>query len=104
MFADLEDARERFAQELEELKEGESPAPYVENFLPAMLPALRIAIRLIGRPKIVGFLAGILGKLISKLVGPQQAPALSRAIVDAGLKLISLEAEDGSARASRPRR
>ncbi len=94
VFGELDEARARFVQELEGLKEGESAAPYVENFLPAVLPAVRIAMRLIGRPKIVGFLAGILGKLISNLVGPQHAPALSRAIVDAGLKLVSLEAED----------
>ena len=80
--------------ELENLKEGENPAPHVENFLPAVLPALRIATRLIGRPRVVGFLAGFLGKLISNLVGPQHAPALSRAMVDAGLKLLSLEASD----------
>ena len=91
VFADLEDARERFANDLLNLKDGENPAPYVENFVPAILPALKIGIRLIGRPKVIGFLAGILGKLISKLVGPAQTPALSRAIVDAGLKLISLE-------------
>ncbi len=59
-----------------------------------MLPALKIATRVIGRPKIVNFLAGLLGKLIGKLVGPQNAPALSRAMVDAGLKLINLEVAD----------
>ena len=80
--------------DLENLKEGENPAPHVENFLPAVLPALKIAMRLIGRPEVVDFLAGLLGKLIANLVGPQQAPALSRAIVDAGLKLVSLEVED----------
>ena len=94
VFANLDQARERFINDLQQLKEGESPAPYVENFLPAVLPALRIAIRLIGRPKVVNFLAGLLGKLISNLVGPAQTPALSRAIVDAGLKLVSLEAND----------
>jgi hypothetical protein len=94
VLADLDRARERFAQELDQLKEGESPAPYVENFLPALLPALRVTMRLIGRPRVVNFLAGLLGKLITNLIGPQQAPALSRAIVDAGLKLVNLEAED----------
>ncbi len=94
VFANLDDARERFIQELENLKEGENAAPYVENFLPAVLPALRIATRLIGRNRVVGFLAGIVGKLISNLIGPAQAPALSRAIVDAGLKLVSLEVAD----------
>ena len=94
VFANLDEARERLAHELENLKEGENPAPYVENFLPAVLPALKIATRLIGRPRVVGFLAGLLGKLISRLVGPQNAPALSRAMVDAGLKLINLEVAD----------
>jgi hypothetical protein len=94
VFADLDAARERFSDQLANLREGENPAPHVENFLPAVLPALRIATRLIGRPRVVNFLAGLLGKLIAKLVGPQQAPALSRALVDAGLKLVSLEITD----------
>ena len=94
VFTDLDQARERLVHDLENLKEGESAAPYIENFLPAVLPALRVALRLIGRPRVVSFLAGLLGKLISNLVGPQHAPALSRAIVDAGLKLMSLEATD----------
>jgi hypothetical protein len=94
VFTNLDDAREQFIHALENLKEGENPAPHVENFLPAVLPAVRIAMRLIGRGRVVGFLANLLGKLISNLVGPQQAPALSRAIVDAGLKLVSLEVDD----------
>ena len=91
VFAHLDDARDRFIQELENLKPGESPEPYIQNFLPAVLPALRLGIRLIGRPRVINFLAPLLAKLISKLIGPEQAPALSQAIVDAGLKLLSLE-------------
>jgi hypothetical protein len=94
VFSDLEAAREQFVQDLQNLKEGESAAPYVENFLPAVLPALRLATKIIGRPRIVNFLAGLLGKLITNLVGPAQTPALSRAIVDAGLRLVSLEAPE----------
>jgi hypothetical protein len=94
VFADLDQARERLVYGLDNLKEGENAAPYVENFLPAILPALKIATRLIGRPRIVGFLAGLLAKLISNLIGPEHAPALSRAMVDAGLKLINLEVTD----------
>ena len=90
-FANLDDARERFIQDLENLKPGESPEPYVQNFLPAVLPALRIGIRLMGRGKVVSFLAQLLARLISRLIGPEQAPALSRAIVDAGLRLLTLE-------------
>lgn len=94
VFANLDDARDRFIQELDNLKPGESPEPYVQNFLPAILPALRVGVRLIGRPRVVNFLAQLLAKLISKLIGPEQAPALSRAIVDAGLKLLTLEMSD----------
>jgi hypothetical protein len=90
-FANLDDAREQFIQELDNLRPGESPEPAVQNFLPAVLPALRLGVRLIGRPRVVGFLAPLLAKLISNLVGPEQAQALSRAVVDAGLKLLSLE-------------
>ena len=91
VFANLDDARDRFIQELEDLRPGESPEPAVQNFLPAVLPALRLGIRLIGRPRVVNFLAPLLAKLISNLVGPEQAPALSRAIVGAGLSLLGLE-------------
>jgi len=91
VFADLEDARERFIHELESLGQDESAAPHIQNFLPALLPALRVGIRLVGRPRVVNFLAELLAKLIAKLIGPEQAPALSRAIVDAGLKLLTLE-------------
>jgi hypothetical protein len=91
VYADLDRARERFIDELHELKEGEDPGPHIQNFLPAVLPALRLGVKLIGRGRVVGFLSGFLAKIIGKLVGPATAPALSRAIVDAGLKLLTLE-------------
>ena len=98
----LDNARNDFVEKLQHLKEGEDPTPYVENFIPAILPALKVGIRLIGRKKVVDFLAKFLGKLIQKFVGPQHTPALSQAIVDAGLRLIHLEAtyEDESRAAS----
>ncbi|MFY9200599.1 MAG: hypothetical protein WAO81_06985 [Methanosarcina flavescens] len=100
--AELDNARNDFVEKLQHLKEGEDPTPYVENFIPAILPALKVGIRLIGRKKVVDFLAKFLGKLIQKFVGPQHTPALSQAIVDAGLRLIHLEAtyEDESRAAS----
>ena len=91
VFAELDDAREQFIQRLGELGQGESAAPLVQEFLPAVLPALRIGLRLVGRPRVINFLGQLLAKLIAKLIGPEQAPALSRAIVDAGFKLLNLE-------------
>jgi hypothetical protein len=90
--AELDNARNDFTEKLQHLKEGEDPTPDVENFIPAILPALKVGIRLIGRKKVVDFLAKFLGRLIQKFVGPQHTPALSQAIVDAGLRLIQLEA------------
>jgi hypothetical protein len=96
--AELDRARDQFVTNLQRLKEGEDPTPHVEQFLPAILPALRIGIKLIGRKKVVNYLANLVGRLIQKFVGPQYARPLSQAIVDAGLRLIQLEvtAEDES--------
>ena len=90
--AELDRARDQFVQNLLHVREGEDPTPHVENFVPAILPALRIGIKIAGRKRVVDFLAKFVGKLIKKFVGPQYAPALSQAIVDAGLRLIHLEA------------
>lgn len=73
--------------------EEEGLAPAIEQFVPALLGALRLGINLVGRPKVVGFLAKYLAQLIGRWVGPELAGQLSKAIVDTGLRLISLEAE-----------
>lgn len=65
---DLERARAQFINQLNQLEEGEDPTPLVENFAPALLPVLKTGIKLIGRPKIVKFLAKYLGRLIWKLI------------------------------------
>ncbi|MBE9136962.1 hypothetical protein IQ254_07060 [Nodosilinea sp. LEGE 07088] len=90
--SDLDRARSQFVRQLGELQDGEDPTPLVENFIPAILPVLKAGISLIGRSKVVNYLAKYLAKLIRKLIGPQYAPALSQAIVDVGLRLINLEA------------
>ncbi len=99
--AQLDAAREEFVAGIRNLKGDEDPTPQVENFLPAILPMLKLGLRLIGRKRVVRFLAKLLAKLIRKLVGPEFAQPLSRAIVDAGLRLIHLEvsAEDEGAAA-----
>jgi len=90
--AELERARERLVDGLEQLKEGEDPTPQVENFIPALLPVLKVALSIGGRQHVVNFMAPFVGKFIRKFVGPQYAPPLSKAIVDAGLRLLQLEA------------
>lgn len=99
---ELDRARDQFVEKLKYLKEGEDPTPHIERFIPAILPALRVGIKLVGRKKVVNILAKLVGKLIKKFVGPRHTPALSQAIVDAGLRLLQLEAtaEDESSAAA----
>lgn len=89
----LAEARGALIDRLASAGEDEDLGPAVEQFIPALLPALRLGIRLVGRPKVVRFLAGYLGQLIGKWVGPNLKGPLSQAIVDAGLRLVTLEAE-----------
>jgi len=100
--AELDHARDQFVENLTHLKEGENPTPHIENFVQAILPALRVGIKLVGREKVVDFLAGLLGKLLKKFVDPQYVPSLSKAIVDAGLRLPPLLMETTAEEASSP--
>lgn len=97
----LAEARGELIDRLTAAGDNEDLAPAVEQFVPAILAALRLGISLIGRPKVVGFLAKYIGQLIQRWVGPQLSGQLSNAIVDTGLKLITLEAESGGAGDSR---
>jgi hypothetical protein len=89
----LDAARAQFVSEISGVT-SERAGPVVEQFIPAILPALRLGIRLIGRPRVVSTLARLVGQLIGRFVGPQATPALSRAIVDTGMKLLTLEAPE----------
>ncbi len=95
--SDLEIAREQFIEGILDLKEGEDPTPLVENFLPAIMWAVKIGLKFYGRPKLVNFLAKFLAKLILKYVGRQYALPLSKVIVSAGLRLVNLEATEQEA-------
>jgi hypothetical protein len=90
---DLVRARRRFCHRMSGLQEGEDPGPVVQEFVPAILAALKLGIRIVGRPRVVRFLGDTVARLISRYVGPQQSRVLGTALVDAGLKAVSLEAE-----------
>ena len=90
----LDNARQKFIQELQNLNEGESAEPAIQNFIPALmaiLPAVKVGIKVIGRDKVVNFLSGLVAKLISQFVGKEPAKLLSRSMVDVGMGLIGLE-------------
>jgi hypothetical protein len=95
---DLDAARERFVAELERLDDGEDPGPAVEQFIPALLPVVKLGITLAGRKRVVSLLSGMVSQLISRFVGKSSSGALSTALVDAGMKLLGLEVSDADQR------
>lgn len=88
--AELHAERLRFAQAVTD--NPRDVAPLVQQFIPAILPALKLGISVIGRKNVVEFLAKLVSKVIGPLVGKQAAMPLSQALVDTGLKIVSLEA------------
>ena len=98
--AELDAARERFINELDQLSEGEDPTPAVERFLPALLPILRTGIRIIGKKRVEGTIVKLVSALIGRFIGKAQAGALSTALVDAGMKLMGLEVSEAELRSA----
>ncbi len=92
----LAQARTAFMRRVQAAGDDADLTPEMEQFIPAILPALRLGLRLIGRAKVVNFLAGYLAKLIGRWVGPSLSEPLSRAVVDVGLRVIGLERSDAS--------
>ena len=89
---ELQQRRAEFARDIGELAPGEEAGPVVERFIPAILAALKLGIKIIGRPKVVNFLAGLVAKLIAQYVGKDASVTLSRSLVDTGLGFVGLEA------------
>ncbi len=91
----IETAREQFINELKNLQPGESPAPAIEKFLPAAIlalqPVIKIALSIIGRQKVINFLAGLLSKLVAKYVPENVAKPLAASIIDLGMSAIGFE-------------
>ncbi len=94
----LNEARNQFISELKELQPGESPAPAIERFLPvaiqALRPLIKMGISIVGRKRVVNFLAGILAKLVSKFVPQNVAKPLSVSIIDTGMRSIGFEIQE----------
>lgn len=96
---ELDVARERLVQQLLEAEPDQPPLAAMEQFIPlAILPIVKTGISLIGRKRVVNFIAGLLAKLIQPVVGRQLARPLSVQIADKGLALLKLEAEAESER------
>lgn len=94
----LDVARQQFMDELKNLQPGETAAPAIERFLPAVIlalqPVIKIALTLIGRQKVINFLAGILAKLVGKYVPENIAKPLAASIIDVGMSAIGFEVHE----------
>ncbi|WP_156750876.1 hypothetical protein [Mycobacterium sp. 852013-50091_SCH5140682] len=89
--AELDAARERFINEISQATNEASINAAMENFIPAIIAALRLGISIIGRDRVVGFLAKYLATLVRPYIGPTIATQLSQAIVSTGMSMIGLE-------------
>ena len=97
---DIESARQKFVNDLKNLNEGESPLPAIDNFLPAVIlaaqPIIKMAISIIGRPKVINFLAGLLAKLVERYIPKNIAKPLAAKIIDVGMSAIGFETYEAS--------
>lgn len=93
--AAMQEARSKLVDGLNQMENGQDPTPLLEQFIPAALmaikPVAKIVLKIIGRQKVVNFIAKFMATFIQKFIGQQNAAMLSKAIVDTGLKLLGLE-------------
>ena len=86
----IDDARNRFMNGL--ISESEpNLQKLTQDFIPAILPVLRVGIRLIGRDRVVNFIASLVAKLLNPLVGKNLSSPLSKVVTDIGLRMLTLE-------------
>lgn len=87
----LRRARRRLSKKLRDLNDGDDATPAVEEFIPALLPVLRLGIKMIGRKRVVATVAGLVGRLLRPFTGPKMSAPLANAIVSTGMGLVGLE-------------
>jgi hypothetical protein len=101
--AGLDAARERLASQLTEVPAGTPPVAELEQFIPAVLaarPLVKLGMSMVGRDRVVRFLADRIAGLIKGMVGPEAAGTIARPLVDVGLRTLGFEvpaAEQGPA-------
>ncbi|QNJ92386.1 hypothetical protein HZU40_30265 [Mycolicibacterium fluoranthenivorans] len=91
--AALDAGRQRLAEYFETAEHQADPTAAMEQFIPAVLPLVKLGITVVGRERVVKLVAGLIARLIRPMVGGQLAPVLSRHLATSGLSLIGLEAE-----------
>ncbi|MEJ2886320.1 hypothetical protein [Actinomycetospora aeridis] len=95
---ELDSARRELGRRLVELPAGSYPKPEIQQFLPAVmaaLPVIKMGISIIGRQRVVDFVAERIADLLKAQVGAGPAKQIARPIVDVGMSLIGLEVPAG---------
>jgi hypothetical protein len=95
-FSALDAGRQRLTRQLVEAEPGRPPLAEMEEFIPLVMGAMKLVklgVKVIGRKRVIEFLAKLLATLIKDMVGAPAAKQLSTHIADAGLRLLGLEAE-----------
>ncbi len=91
----LSEARATLARQLEAMTPGDDPTAEIEQFLPvammALKPALRTAVGVVGRRRIVSALAAPIAALARPHLGAAAASRISTPLADWGLRLLGLE-------------
>jgi hypothetical protein len=77
----LRRARRRFVHELQALRDGDDVTPAVERFIPAVLPVLKLGLKVIGRKRVVEAIGKLVANLLRPFVGPKMSRPLANAIV-----------------------
>lgn len=91
----LEAAQIQLINDLKNLPPGASAAPAIEKFLPAAIlalqPIIKMALSIIGRNRVINFLAKLLAQLVSKYIPAEVARPLAAKIIDIGMSAIGFE-------------
>lgn len=98
--AELDAARAELADRLATAPAGSTPVAEIEQFIPAVMavmPIVKMGLGMLGRDRVVGFLAGRVASLISGQIGAAAARQISRPIVDVGMRMLGLEAPESEA-------
>ena len=94
LVAEANRAREQFIRQVPNLEEGENPGPIVEQFIPALLPIIKLGIRIVGKKRVQGIVTNLVSKAIRPFVGKKYTPLVAKLMVKAGWKALNLESPE----------
>lgn len=88
---EMQQARQAFMNHIGESETIDDATPHVEQYVQAVVTGLKFVLPIVGRQRVINWLASIIAKLIERFIGKQQSKAISRQMVEAGFKMLNLE-------------